>query len=302
MIKPKTGMAHSADHVFDPECLLRNIADYRSIDLRNASIDKIIESFNLISIFNFIVMNIGNIPVFRVRKIEKGDKHDHQNDIWAPPPEKVKTLGRVNQAGESVFYAALDPVTAVREVRLQPGDEFTLGQFWLSPMADGNNTSIIISIPCRTYAQSINQRLCTMILNDFIFSEFTRQISVDTEFQYKATCAISKLLLELPYKDSLIYPSMCDFEFYNIALKHDSAKKRIASKQILNCRLNDWSKDGFPNITVNRAGSELDELGNIKYSKIHNAFELELKPNTFGNVVSLKEIIADYESKALVTS
>ena len=48
---------------------------------------------------------------------------------------------RANDDGESIFYAAFDPVTAIREVKLRLGDSFTLGQTISIPKNDLGGSS-----------------------------------------------------------------------------------------------------------------------------------------------------------------
>lgn len=286
-------MANPIDQAFDPDALLKVIASYRSMDLRNAPLRNVMEKFSFITSFNLIVVNLGKCPVFRARKIEEGEEHNNRSDIWSPP-KKYARLCRANDEGESIFYAAFDPVTAIREVKLQPGDRFTLGNFWLSPMEDYYQTSIIVAIPEKTYARTRNQHLHSMILSDFIFSEFTRPVGYGTEFQYKASCAISKLLLDMPHKDSLIYPSMCDFSTYNIAMKNESADKRIRPTQVIKCQMNDWSDNGYPIISIDEEGTCLEGSNDIQYNPFHpDAREFELMPDKFFRGENPNKLVAD---------
>lgn len=281
------------DQVFDPEVLLRAIASYRALDLRNTPMSEVTEIFRFITSFNLLTTNFGKCPIFRVRKIIPGEEHNTKSDIWAPP-QKYARLCRANCDGEPIFYGALDPVTAIREVNLQPGDCFTLGIFWLSPMKDFYQTSIIVAIPENTHARTRNQHLHSMILSDFMFSEFTRPIGHGSEFQYKASCAISKLLLDLPYKDSLIYPSMCDFRAYNIVMKNESAAKRLRLTQLFKCRMDAWSENDYPTISIELEGKCLGDRRDIQYGEFHpDAREFEFKPDKFFKGENPNQLIAE---------
>ena len=275
------GAESSIDQIFDPEKLLGAIAKYRSMDLRSASLSSVKENFNFITTFNLIVVNFGECPVFRARKIENSEEHNNKSDIWSPPVEKAR-LCRANAEGESIFYGAFDPVTAIREIKLQTGDSFTLGSFWLSSMEDDFRSSIVVAIPKRTHAWSRNQHLHSMILSNFMFSEFTRPVGFGTEFQYKASCAISELLLDSPHKDSLIYPSMCDFNSYNIVIQNDSAENRLRPTQIFKCTLDGWSDEQNPIISIVAEGRCEAGNGKIQYSAFHpDAKGFELTPTKF---------------------
>ncbi|MBT3278391.1 MAG: RES family NAD+ phosphorylase [Phycisphaerales bacterium] len=282
MMDNHTGAVNPFEVVFNPETLLTAIAKYRSSDLRNIPVAEVRDIFSIIfSKLNLITANLGGIFIFRVREIKKGEEHRRICDIWSPPAE-CASLGRANDAGESIFYGALDPVTAIREISLQPGNHFTLGNFWLSQTEDDWHSSRIITIPKHTHARNRDEHLHSRILSDFIFSEFTRPVGEGMEFQYKASCAISKLLLDRADKDSLIFPSICDSQAYNLVMKNEAAEKRLHPKQVFRCRLDGWSEANYPIITIEQEGNDFGTGGVIDYQAFHpDAKEFEFRPDKF---------------------
>ena len=58
-------------------------------------------------------------PLFRVRKAKPGVAYKTFEDVGPPPPE-VATAGRMNPAGISYFYLALEEKTALAEVLDKP--------------------------------------------------------------------------------------------------------------------------------------------------------------------------------------
>lgn len=122
----------------------------------------------------------------------------------------VVKMGRFNGVEESIFYTALDPVTAIKEARINSGEDFSLRLYDLTANDYADLLTVNI-VPSKIIPQITgNQRLHAMILSDFIYTEVTRPVGVGTEYQYKASCAIAKMLLDIPNKDSLFYPSMID--------------------------------------------------------------------------------------------
>ena len=157
------------DTIYNPEKLLEGIAFYRNADLKSLSLNEIIENFKkFISQYNLITSNL-KCSLFRVRKIEQNKLHTKTEDVWCPPSKYVKKLGRLNDIGESIFYASFDPLTSIRETRINPGDDFSLAIYELSQNKSGIQSTINIEIPSVPIQIMGNKRIHSMILSDFIF-------------------------------------------------------------------------------------------------------------------------------------
>jgi len=272
------------NQIYNPERLLLKISEYRSLDLRAISLDKSIELFRSIYYqFHFLTYNIGTV-VIRGRKIEDDVPHLLKKDVWYPPPESVKKIGRLNDIGESIFYCAFDPITTIKELRLNSDDYFSLAVYKLAPMPDNYQSTIVIDIPTSLPQMQGNQRIYTMILNDFIFNEFTRHVGVGTEFQYKISCAISKILFETPHKDSIMYPSMIDYTKKNLVLKLDSAQIRLKLVQVTKNQFHGYSENGNPIISTFESALAEEKIEELNYTPFHkDARKFELKPDKIFN-------------------
>jgi hypothetical protein len=284
------------DEVFNPEKLLSAIRKYRAIDLKSVEIKDVVELFQeFYTQFNLICGNVGGIPVFRMRKIEPEEEHNLKKDLWCPPAEKVTKIGRANDVKESVFYAALDPVTAVKEVEIKPTDRFSFAVYDLLPKENDNLSSIYITIPTKVSNPiGRNQKLHSMILSDFMFSEFTRQVGKGTEFQYKASCAIAKILFDIPHKDSLLYPSMKNYSRWNIALPEKKAGTRLKLKQVLSCRLVKFLDDGETMvIDIEKESNLYPHTESISYKTVSNGKEKKLSFNTFFKGVNSANLVSN---------
>lgn len=204
-------------------------------DLDINDIAKEIEGF--FTIINITAANIGGRFVFRTRKIRKDDPHLLKSKVWAPATKYVNKIGRMNDVGESIFYAAFDPFTAILEGRINENEEFSLAVFTLIAMEDCNLKSVVISEARSTDTSNIDIEESAKLLNQFFIEEITKDVLEGNEFEYKKSCAMAKVMLKLPNKDSIIYPSMKYKDLTNIAMIEVEARKRMKLKVVFKCRL-----------------------------------------------------------------
>jgi len=238
------------DEIFNPENLLKAISKYRLVDLKKISLFDTITLFqSFFRTLSLSIMHLGNCKLYRVRKIDNGDIHDIQSKVWCPSSKYVTKMGRFNDIAESFFYSALDPVTAIKEAKIKPGELFSLCMFNLKK--NDNSSYSTVNIVPRTNIPDVskNQEICSMILTDFAFVEATRPVAEGTEYQYISSCAISKILLETPSKDSLCYPSMIDSTRLNFGMTEMAARNRIKLIEVHKCMLHDYNNDFDPIIS-----------------------------------------------------
>lgn len=186
--------------------------------------------------YNFIVMNLGNCPVFRVRKIEPNDEHNKVQNVWCPRNTSVKYLGRANDIGQSVFYGALNYKTAIHEAKISPGDKYSLACYFLTSHKNDDKTSIVIKQSKPLYDANNEIDLFGVELSKFMVNEFTKDVHKNNEHQYIRSCAIAQILWEVPHKDSLIYPSVKKDNSINIAMKEVDARNRLRLDLVLTCQ------------------------------------------------------------------
>lgn len=183
--------------------------------------------------------NVGNCFVYRVRVCDGDKPHLAVSDIWVPPSDVLKSVGRVNDIGQRIFYGALNPFTAIREARISEGQYFTMGVYHLDAREDYDMTSVVIQTPPKP---SPSRHLLDQLAHElsvFVVSEFTKSVEPGQEHHYKKSCAIAQTLLSLPYKDSLLYPSVQDADMINIALPEAVGSTRLTLKSVFHCQLRD---------------------------------------------------------------
>lgn len=218
--------------------LKKKIDEFKENIFEDESIDDIIKQLqSFYNSYNIIVLNIGNIPIFRVRKLESNEEHNNIKCLWAPPPECVDKIGRSNDIGESLFYAAFDPLTAILEARIIEGDEFSIAVYLLNQKDDWDLSSIVIQTPKLDIFGKSELEEYSIMLSKFMVDEFTKEVEKGQEYLYKKSCAISKILLKIPYKDSIVYPSIQNKNKTNIVISEEKAKDRIKIMSVLKCKL-----------------------------------------------------------------
>lgn len=217
------------------------IEEFIRIDKKNFSVDDLKAKLSeFLFVFSFKTANFSR-DIFRVRRLLPGEMHNKIHDIWCPPAELITKIGRANNIGERIFYAAFDIETAICEARVSPDEYFSLAIYRISENTDGNKSSIIIDKVNNNH--EFNNDLHHSLweyggdLNRFIVKEFTKEVYDGDEEQYKVSCSIASLLLSDRNKDSIIYPSVRSDNKINIAIKEAAARERLTLLNVLTCRI-----------------------------------------------------------------
>jgi len=214
--------------------LIEKISSY---DLKNTDITIIKKDFNEL-IEGEIKTPIPLAPTkfFRVRKndIQHGliTGFSNTNELKYPPANFVKTIGRLNDVGESIFYAAPLYKTAVEECHINNNDFFTLSEYELKNKNEpiyfwalGIDRVIFkFNFPRseNTYEYQCFMGELKSIedkgIQKFLFDEFTKEVAKDEEYNYKTTVALASRYLEKK-NTGIIYTSIaCNSKVVNLAL------------------------------------------------------------------------------------
>lgn len=255
--------------LWDLDYLNKKIVEFQDKLFDTESIDevvKLLESFY--NSYNITVLNIGNISAFRVRKLDHGTEHDTTKSLWAPPSKYVKQIGRANDIGESIFYAAFDPLTAILEGRIREGDEFSLAVYYLEPKEDWNMSSVVISVPKKGVTQAKELDEYSISLSKFMVDEFTKEIEEGNEHEYKKSCAMAKILFRLPNKDSVVYPSIQNEDRVNIAMVEEKAQERVKLRSVLKCKLIRMNKDNSAQVEILSIAQASQGVDSLDYNPI----------------------------------
>ena len=248
--------------------------DFIKNDFKDKSVAEIQKELS--KFYNFYhntVANLGNYPIFRVRKISSS-AHHLVSDIWCPDSSLVTSLGRANDIGESIFYGALDYQTAIEEKNISASDKYSLACFMMQPMEQDNMTSIVIKKSPWLSAQPSIIEILGKKLNEFMVDEFTKIVTEGEEYKYAISCALAHTLLQDKRKDSLIYPSVKNNDSINIVMREENAKKRLDLRLVLTCECINQNEHVVINV------KEADDTGRLIIKHDYESSKIPLKINS----------------------
>lgn len=259
--------------------ILRRKAAFRNIDLTKVSdetllreIEQVLEIYvsgkpYLVNIFFSRILGQKGLStlIYRIRKLTDEDKNKNsflsmkkEVDAWYPPKHVVKR-GRLNKKGESVLYVADSPLTAIKETKLLVNDLFYLivyrnkDPFRIAYLGDWK--------PISGLSDEENFKL--QLFNDFLVSEFTKDVGDGTEYLYRPSEMIAKKFLRHPEKDlGWMYPSISNKNAANLCIKPDIAPQLLQLVGVRVCKL---LEDKDYNIGVIGDAIDYDQHGHFVY-------------------------------------
>lgn len=208
------------------------------------------------------------------------------SELLNPPKEYVKTYGRCNSIGESVFYCSNCYTTAILEVRPKLNDTITV--LCISLDVNDNNINpwpILIPLsPSKTndnalqYSIKSNMPLIQnkLIKIENLFSDImTIDVNTQEEWKYKKSIALTKAVFELfknPKNIGLLYPSkITNYKGINFAINPEwltllNKPKYYAFKVKITEYINPFNAKGI----ITASSSTLDQNGSFIFKKNQN--------------------------------
>ena len=211
-----------------PHTIKEQIRELENLDLEAADEDKLYNSA-LHLLAAYIGRQISLNSTNRFYRVRKNSDERLRNDrglewypplfselrlMWYPPPVACKTRGRVNRAGESVFYCADSIDTAVLEMKPHFGEYLTILECaFINDKVQPNifeagihegpgrfNPNYGDSTPdederYRQFLKLQGIEEQTSLIRSFLISQFTRNVAVGCEHEYRITNAISAVFL-----------------------------------------------------------------------------------------------------------
>lgn len=196
-----------------------------------------------------------NYPIIRARLCTSPKGFNNVSDMYHPPSGKTN-IGRMNEKGEPMFYAAYHIGTAIAEINAKNGDILQVAQFELPKSAENGLRCLVIGEVFNSYhgissisdsffneIRSLLDRLAkdnirgmlSYIYMDALAAELLNSVAA-SESNYIYSRALSRLLLKKnPSIDGLIYPSAKIKGTSNIVLKPGAVfdKAKIISSQVI---------------------------------------------------------------------
>jgi hypothetical protein len=200
-------------------------------------------------------------------------------------PKEVKTYGRLNDIGESIFYGASHHDTALLEMRPKLGDEITILE---SRLINADNAPKFMEVGIRELMTKQNHspdfikqnreiletKLGTEenkrrygLINDFLVSEMTKIVANNRAYNYKGTIAIGQFYIKgNPHADGLIYPSINRKGADCIAIKPDSFDRHYRPDRCFKIQIVNIDKNGIPTAFCVDNSVEINADGQITWT------------------------------------
>lgn len=236
--------------------ILRRKEVFRSIDLCRISDKMLLTEIKnvlevrldgkpyLINIFFSRIVGKKHIStnIYRIRRLTDEDISNNEfvsmkrkEDAWYPPKCLV-TPGRLNKKGEALLYLADSPLTAIKETHLETNELFYLIIY---------KTKSPFRIAYLDQWQDVNglneeENFKLQLLNDFLISEFTKDVGKGTEYLYRPSEIIAKNFLQHEEKDlGWMYPSISNKRGFNLCFKSNIATRYLDLVGVRVCKLKD---------------------------------------------------------------
>jgi RES domain-containing protein len=260
-------------NIYDIEDKIKMISTFLSKENIDEDYNQIKETISDIITPTLIShVEITRLYLFRARKLSGIPNFDNlsMHDILLPP-ENITEIGRGNLKNKPVLYCALDPVTAIHEVGIKENDYFLLGCFEL--LENKKNLELektaVIGITKSNKKDDPLTRIAYGITSNFLYTEFTREITEWNKNRYYVTNAIVEhLFSKLNYR-SIIYPSVINNKRKNMLLNQESVSERIAFYYMYVCKIIEISNNQFK-AHIYKSLDQVETLGELKWRILDN--------------------------------
>ena len=248
--------------------LLEKISEFKKIDLQTATVEEI----TLQSLKTLKCMLVSSCcfaeksKLYRIRKLNNDLSNIPRvfQDVWHPTPEMVKNDGRVNFKGQPVLYCSTDQITPLYECDIKENDCYAIIQY---SVKDGENL-IGYTVGSQEEPNDLNEtgKINNRIINDFVISEFSKPVGVGTEYLYKISNVICRNYMDMPFCDAYVYPSIARYkQGWNVAIKPESAFKKIKFDVVLICTFKGFSESGDYLFDLKHKANALDKNNKLIY-------------------------------------
>ena len=210
----------------------------------------------------YFIPNCGAYPAntifYRVRHLD-GNPIDNKDlikysDLWEPPTNCVKKMGRLNEVGESLLYTSpLDAYVAINESHIKDGEIYALISYRSVDQVKVNIIGGEYDYKNLGFTNK-NALINNELYNGFLKDIFSRDVGEGTEYLYILSNVIAKSYFDLPpesIQDAWAYNSVQDKSKYNVCFRPKIAHKllKIESTSI-HKRINDKLSQFIGNVEI----------------------------------------------------
>ncbi len=281
----------SSVSIFD---LRRRINSFRELDLESTSMEavdlrlrRIMDQYHVKT--NELCLN----GLFRARKNKGQEDFDHISKLWYPPSERIKKYGRLNDVGQSLFYASSKAITAIHEQHHKVGDRITV--LIVRPKGKVSCFSNIAFIGLsRSNAPEVstirkseilkhssdfkrgigeNNHKKFVMIDNFLEDLLTSKIGKDEEYKYKPSVVLAKVLFTIPKIDALNYASVAtNLNGINFCTTAEKADTHFYGEEawvidILDIGVHPHTGEVLYKIKFVKKSERIDSSGKIKWLK-----------------------------------
>ncbi|MBW2006236.1 MAG: RES domain-containing protein [Deltaproteobacteria bacterium] len=219
-----------------PARVLECIEKWRNLDLRkkeDSEIDTELSSFlDSLETFHVDRVHQNYSKLWRLRKFDYLIKN--VSECWEPPAVN-SIMGRCHAKGSSVLYVSKNLKTPFEELSVQPDEQVYLIKYkQIKPL----NLKRIVSEEFKitnTNGKPFyddESMLSYQILREFVRSEFLKPIGNGTEYLYRISGSMCRVWFDDKDSDGWLYPSVQSPNDFNIAIKPESARKKLEIEEV----------------------------------------------------------------------
>ncbi len=209
--------------------LRQRINALKTADLTQLTVDQIKHRVaRIIDQYPLQVRKLEISGMYRAQKNAAGEIFTNAKRLWYPPSSVVKKPGRLNNIGQSRFYAASMPNTTLLEMRPTIGDIFTVlvARTKDETIRTLNVAFIGIERSCSFELEHLTERDIFrrspsfreslgeanykkwLLIDDYLSSILGTPVKDSEEYKYKPTIALAELLFSCQFLDAINYPSV----------------------------------------------------------------------------------------------
>jgi len=166
--------------------------------------------------------------------------HD-ESDLWEPPTNCVKQIGRLNKVGETLLYTApQNPNVAIKETHIQKNDWYALIKYTAVKDIKVNTIGGVYDYRAMGFVDE-KAIMVHELYNSFLRDEFSRDVGNGTEYLYRISERIAKDYFDLPpeIQDAWCYSSVQDKNKYNVCFRPEKAHELLKLNGAMICRKDD---------------------------------------------------------------
>lgn len=225
----------------NPSQVMQSIEKWRNLDLRkktDSEIDLELSEF-LYSLETYPVSTTQKsfFKLWRVRRFNYLFKEI--SECWEPPPSKTP-MGRCNAEGSPVLYVSEELNTPFEELNIDLYEQFYAIKY---ECLEHLNIENIVPKDFEskdedgTPIYDKESMLSYQILREFVRSEFLKPVGKGTEYLHRISASMCRVWFHNNDSDGWLYPSIPSPLEKNVAIKPDSARKKLKIVDVRIARL-----------------------------------------------------------------